>query len=963
MRQHHAREIPPTPLIGREPELLYWEGLLDRLPVGGGFVEVAGEPGIGKTRLLAEFVSRAARRGVRVLSGRATEFESDVPFQVYRDALGNRLDEAFGPLGPDSLPHRPAGSTELLDVERFRVCQAVGGLLQRLAEDEPTVLVLDDLHWADPRSVELTDHLIRHQLTGPFLLLAAHRPRQLPPRLLGTLANGLPGTGVHRLALPALTAEACAELAALVNPRANARDLFLQCGGNPLLLLALTDTDRPLGADGRFEQPTDRLLGELAGLGPDSALLAAAAAVLGDRFSVESLHAVSELPPDRVLTAAADLVRRDLLRAVPHTALFRLRHPLLSRTVYDHGDPVWRLGAHRRALAELTDRGALATELATHVERSLSGHDQAAANTLEQAALEVLHTLPQAAAGWLQAALRALPDHPGTGSQRLRLLLTCSQALHTCGRLTESRALIQQVLRQQPTGPDRARARAEVVTVCARTERMLGHYPEATAVIEAELAELTTGASPEAVELIREYGSTSILRGDYAHAIPVVESALTMAQDLGYAVGEAGLLALSGLGQAQLGATRRAVRELARSAARTDALPDAQLASSPETLTQLGWGELLTEHHPEARRHLERGLQLARQGGQGHLLPHLLLGHGFLQLWTGSAERAGRMAEEATEAARDLGNQDLLGLSLALEASCLVWTCGSAEAGRAVELASRAVDTGPYPSTWWSCVAAGVLAQTLLMAGEHSRCGRVLLEAGGGPDLPLVPAGNRASSYAILSAAALQAGNRTAAHGWATRAESAARAVALPSQFAYAERAQAAVFAAHANTEQAARLFDSAVDRFRASGLKGQWAWTLALGAPVQTANGQPERGAAWLHEAGELADETGARRIREQVDATAHTRSEPAPPAAPATPAAGLTALTTRERQITEILTTGARTKEIATALFLSPRTVETHLARIYRKLGVTSRLALVAALAAQPLDHPPLTVADPPA
>ncbi|MEV4613100.1 AAA family ATPase [Kitasatospora sp. NPDC049258] len=959
MQEHFARQIPPTTLIGRDPELRYWEQLLDRLPAGGGFVEVAGEPGIGKTRLLAEFVSRAVRRGVRVLSGRATEFESDVPFQVYRDALGGRLDDALGPLVPPDAagpPHGRAGSPELLDVERFRVCQAVGHLLRRIAEDEPTVLVLEDLHWADPRSVELTDHLIRHQLACPLLLVVSHRPRQLRPRLLGTLASGLPGTEVHRLALRPLTAEDCAELVAVVKPRANARDLYLQCGGNPLLLLALTDTDRrpgadQPGADGGFEQPTDRLLGEIAGLRPDAALLAATAAVLGDRFSVDSLHAVSELPLDRVLAAAADLVRRDLLRAVPSTALFSLRHPLLGRTVYEHSDPVWRLGAHRRALAELTDRGALATERATHVERSLSGHDQAAANTLEQAALEVLHTLPQAAAGWLQAALRALPDHPGTGSQRLRLLLTCSQALHTAGRLTESRTLIQEVLRQKPTGPHRGRARAEVVTVCARTERMLGHYPEATAVVEAELAELTAEASPEAVELIREYGATSILRGDYSQAIPVVESALTMARGLGYAVGEAGVLALSGLGQAHLGDTPRAVRELARSAARTDALPDAQLASSPETLTQLGWGELLTERHPEARRHLERGLDLARQGGQSHLLPHLLLGHGFLQLWTGSVAQAGRTAEEASEAARDLGNKDLLGLALALEASCLLWANGAAESGRAVELASRAVHTGPYPSTWWSCVAAGVLAQALLMVGQHSRCSRVLLEAGGGSDLPLVPAGNRPSSYAMLSAAALQGGNRSAARGWAARAECAARAVALPAQYAYAERARAAVLAAQADTEQAALLFDSAVDRFRASGMKVQWAWTLALGAPLQAANGQPARGEAWLREAGELADETGAVRVREQVEAAGRCRSGAGAPAAPGT---DLTSLTTRERQITDILTTGARTKEIAGALFLSPRTVETHLARIYRKLGVSSRLALVAALAAQPPGAP---------
>ena len=940
LERHGARRLPPVPLVGRDAELRYWEALLDELVAGGGgFVEVAGEPGIGKTRLLAEFVSRAARRGVRVLSGRATEFESDLPFQVYRDALGDRSGDPPGPLPSDGATGQ--------DVRR---------LLQRVAEGGPTVLVMDDLHWADPGSVELTDQLIRHQLSGPVVLVAAHRPRQSAPRLLGSFANGMPGAAVHRLPLKALTADDCAELIASVRPRANARDLYPRCDGNPLLLLALLHADHRPGAaassiDGVCEQSSALLLGEIAGLGPDAALLAAAAAVLGERCSVDLLQAVSELPPDRVLVAATDLARRDLLRGVPSTALFSLRHPLLSRIVYEHSDAFWRLGAHRRALAELTHQGALVTERAIHVERSLSGRDHAAVDTLERAALDVLHTEPQTAARWLQAALRALPEHPGTGAQRLRLLLLCGRALNTAGRLTESRALVQEVLRQTPAGPDRTRARAEVVTVCARTERMLGHYNEAVAVIEAELAELTTEASQQAVELIREYGTTTILRGDYSGAIPVVDLAVTMARGLGDAIEEAAVLALSGIGQAHLGNTRRAVRELAQSAAKTDALPDARLASSPETLTQLGWGEVLTERYPDARRHFERGLELARRSKQSHLLPHLLLGHGFLEMWTGSVAQAGRAAEEASEAAGELGNKDLHGLALALEASCAMWTNRAADSGRAVELASRAVHTGPYPTTWWSCVAAGVLAQTLLMAGQYTRCSRVLLEAGGGPELPLVPAGNRPSSFALLSAAALQSGNLPAALRWATLAEQAARAVALPAQYAYAERARAAVSAAHADTGLAAQLFGSAADRFRASGMKVQWAWTLALGAPLQAATGQWARAEAWLDEAAELADETGAVRIREQVDTAGHGQAPAADTATtPKPPSTGLTSLTARERQITDILTTGARTKEIAGALFLSPRTVETHIARIYRKLGVTSRLALVAALAAQP-------------
>ncbi|MFC8448381.1 response regulator transcription factor [Kitasatospora sp. NPDC057223] len=124
-----------------------------------------------------------------------------------------------------------------------------------------------------------------------------------------------------------------------------------------------------------------------------------------------------------------------------------------------------------------------------------------------------------------------------------------------------------------------------------------------------------------------------------------------------------------------------------------------------------------------------------------------------------------------------------------------------------------------------------------------------------------------------------------------------------------------------------------------------------ASGARLLAAHGRRARAEVWLDEAGELADETGAVRVREQVEAVAR-RLAPAGAGttAPKPARADLTSLTARERQITDILTTGARTKEIAGALFLSPRTVESHIARIYRKLGVTSRLARVAALAPPP-------------
>ena len=155
--------------VGRADELGSLERLLDELARGHpGAVEVAGEPGIGKTRLLMEVAARAGARGYLVLSGAASEFENDLPFSVFVDAL----DEYVAGLEPGWLAVLDgAVQAELAHVfpslsalargrqvspqhERYRSHRAVRALLEHLARPLPLVLVLDDFHWADSASAE-----------------------------------------------------------------------------------------------------------------------------------------------------------------------------------------------------------------------------------------------------------------------------------------------------------------------------------------------------------------------------------------------------------------------------------------------------------------------------------------------------------------------------------------------------------------------------------------------------------------------------------------------------------------------------------------------------------------------------------------------------------------------------------------------------------------------------------------
>ena len=187
---HQGRSLirVPDPIVGRDGELARLEAALDAL--GGGepaCLAVEGEPGIGKTRLLAELRRRADDRGHLVLEGAAAEFERDLPYGVWVEALDAYV--ASQQLGPTprlladlavALPSLGAGAIAAPGADdRHRLHRAVRRLLTLLAEREPLVLVLDDLHWSDPASIDLLSSLVRRGMPrrGPARARPPHRPR------------------------------------------------------------------------------------------------------------------------------------------------------------------------------------------------------------------------------------------------------------------------------------------------------------------------------------------------------------------------------------------------------------------------------------------------------------------------------------------------------------------------------------------------------------------------------------------------------------------------------------------------------------------------------------------------------------------------------------------------------------------------------------------------------------------
>jgi DNA-binding CsgD family transcriptional regulator len=953
--------------IGRadETRVLWWA--LDELAAGrGAIVELTGDPGIGKSRQLTELADEAERRGLKVLRGNATEFERDLPFQVFVDALadlyrsgGSGGDEAGG-AAPDAAPRLSALFSGLgapgSGAERFRVYGAVRDLLARWASRGGMLLLLDDMHWADPGAVELAEYLVRRPPEAALLLVIAHRGRQTQPRLAGTLARSVELGTVIRMELGPLSPAESAQLAGPGLDDAALREICAESGGNPLYLLAAAATRRSAGAAFPGAAPAARpgapnrleavLLAELAPLTAQESIVAAAGAVIGQQFSIDALPPVAGLGRDEVVSAVGGLTRRDVLRPTTSAAMLAFRHPVLRGLVYASADPAWRAAAHRRALAELTRRGAPAAELAHHVAASPGGDVPADVEILMAAAHAAMSSAPAAAAHWLRVTLDTLPDDAAHAQQRLDVLLLLTRALGVAGRAAESRDLLHEILRLVPLRPPGPRVAA--VKFCATMERLLARYSDARALLTAELASPRATATGEGIGLAIEYGTVAVLTADFPPARTVLADAVAHARRRRDRVREAYALASTGFGEVYEGNIEASGRAIDAAAALVDTLSDGELYAEPECLNALGWAEFFLERYPDAQRHFARGVAISRHIGQYHVLPQLLLGQCQLAGWCGPLARSIALSEEAEEIARHIDSADLLGIALGLRSFALAWRGGPDAGKQAVELAEKAVEVTSPASVWWRHVAATMHALALLLNGDPVRCTQVMLTASGGAGLPLMQPSLRPAGFDLLTGAAVLSGDNGAARDWSQRADAESRRLGLTGQRGFALRSRAFLLSATGRHAEAAAAFQDAADLLGTAGIRVGQAWALAFGAPSALEAGRAGVALAMADEARTLAQAaesltilSAADDIRQRIRAEQHGHDRAGDP---------LAGLTGRERQIAQLAATGRASRDIAAQLSLSPRTVDTHLSRVYRKLNLPSRAALASLVASGP-------------
>ncbi len=870
-------------------------------------VEVAGDPGAGKTWLLTVAAQRAAAKGMRVLRGRCSEAERRVPFHPFIQAFTTwRAGNGAGAVAPAAgalIKTLAEGPTAEQTADFARRCHFYAELRRQLADclagaPGGMLIALDDCHWADPCSTELMDMLVRWPVEGGLALLVAHRPRQAPVELRTALQHGTEQGALQSVELSALSLAQSAELLRTTPDAADLAELYEHSCGNPLYLAVLASARRP---DDRLDMWTRggfgaRLLAETTRLDDVARTVLNAATVLGDSFDVDAVAEVAGIGRGEACSVLGGLRRRDLVRPAAQPRLLTFRHALLRRCLYASMDPCWRAAAHRRALGRLSVLGVPPTELAPHIEKSGATAEPADLRVLAAATRTALHLGRSAdAARWLSVALRvwrtsrARSEEAPVDAELWRSVLV---ALAADGDADGVITLAREIL-AAPSAPDPADAayRLSAVTLVSGVLAALGRDEEAQAFIGAELGSDMGLDRSTAGFLQVQQQVVKVLSGQVP-ARAEVEALVRKTTDAA-PLTTAGALALRGMCAVLTGDTCAAESALRIAARALDGLDDGSPAGEQEAvyLLILSWAEALMGWYPPACAHSERALTGVRERGEGHLLTPLLDTLAYVHYQSGRMADALSTAQECRALAEAAGRTDHVGLSDAITAAA--W----AQLGRRAAVPAGRRPAGEPLAAPRTPLNALLLAESYLTEGAGTEALALLLPRKEAWRVSEPVAVLAARGYELLAAAALQSGgDADSIEEWAEHAADAATTVGLAEQQGHALLARGHALMSRGLTEDAADCYREAHELFGGSSPTGARARELARAA----------------------GRDTGAR--PEQL----------------------LAELTLREREVAELAGQGRKSREIATRLRVSPRTVDAHLTRIYSKLGVNSRAEL---------------------
>ncbi len=489
-----AEEPPPSPpaltrrerseFVGREDALDWLRAQWAEARAGSGRLAlIAGDPGIGKTRLSSEFARAAHADGAAVLLGRCYE-EALISYQPFVEAVGRYvaavspevLRGQVGPFGGDLVRLVPALVQRVPDLsepvagdsdgQRYRLFEATGSLLANASRSWPVVLLLEDLHWVDKPTALLLAHVVRSIQTECVLVLGTYRDAELAEPLVSALADMRRDHALERVKLGSLhRGEVATMISAWLGrtpPTHYAHALHRETEGNPFFieeilrhLLEVGGVEGPersrltsfteLGIPDGVREAIGR---RLATLSPAAHRVVTMAAVIGRTFSIDVLESLAELPGERLIEALEEATARRIVDEEPGTpGRYAFVHALIRETLYASLSRPRRVALHRRIGAILEQRHAgdpepPLGELAYHfVEAAESRTAAKAVDFSTRAAQRALAALAyEEAAGHFDRALNAL-ELSGSSDTRMRcdLMLGLGESHSKASEFDQSR--------------------------------------------------------------------------------------------------------------------------------------------------------------------------------------------------------------------------------------------------------------------------------------------------------------------------------------------------------------------------------------------------------------------------------------------------------------------------------------------------------------------------------------------
>jgi DNA-binding NarL/FixJ family response regulator len=952
-----------APLVGRDRELEQLSALLGG--EDGGLAAVSGEAGIGKTRLLEELTERAAGNGHLTLVGRAAEYERELPFGLVIDAVDPYLEtldsQAYERLARDrvgelasvfpalhglgDVVQEPATATE-----RFRIHNAVRELLERLAARQPVLFVLEDLHWADGASLELITHLVRRPPQAAVTLALSYRTGQGDPAMLRSIQDRSE-VAVVTIELRSLALEDSARL--LGSTAVDLATLQRESGGNPFYLLALAhgDSGPGAGADGHFlgigvpATVSSAIARELDGLSPGARAVAEAAAVVGDPFEVALAQAVSSCSEPDLMDALDELASRQLIRPGDTPRRFAFRHPLVRTAIYEAAPPGTTIATHRKLAEILIARGVPASESAHHVERAAQHGDMAAVELLREAADQNATRAPTSAARWLAAALDLCPV-TAPDEFRRDLIVGVAGAKAASGDLGGAHASLEDALRLTPPADP---VRPKLVLALVGIEHLTGRQVQAKVRLETALADLDDDDSEVGVSMKVALTVNGLYLDERDGMYSWGESATQSAAKLDSPQVWVAARAAFALGAAFTGRIDVGTREADEASRLMASLGDDEVGLNIDAIGNLAGAELYLDRYLSCREHAERGMRVARATGQGELVALLNPTLGT-SLWVlGEFERSAEILDAAVEGARLTKNAQAITWG-AFNRAYGALMSGDVETAYALGEES-VVLSRDFNDGLISSHAGVVHAATLQELGEYERATQLLVGCAGGPDLHRIAPGSwRATYLEVLVLCWLALGREEEAVTAAERVRAQATAVPLPIAEVMSARAEASVALARGEARAAAELALGAIKKAESVASRPHAATCRVLAGRALLADGQAQEAAALFERAAGDQEAMGALRYRDQAEALlrkAGVRRSRKSVRGKAD-GRGLEMLSGRELEVANLIRDRRTNKEIAGELFLSLKTVESHVRNIFGKLGVSSRVDIARALEA---------------